>query len=123
MNKKNLCMRYIKQILTALQSDNGGNHHPSVLSTPGLSSPRLCLGDDSRPGVDSTSGVIISTIILLSSQYLYTIYRFSQSFSNFFHSFSFKGQFNFVPKNVLEQKSISISNLCQAISILCHYIS
>ena len=32
----------------------------------------LCLGDDSRPCVDSTSGVIISTIILLSSQYLYT---------------------------------------------------
>ena len=31
------------------------------------------LGVDSRPGMESTSGVIISTIILLSSQYLYTI--------------------------------------------------
>ena len=47
---------------------------PEVLSTPGLlSSPWICLGDDSGPGVDSTSGVIISPIILLSSQYLYTI--------------------------------------------------
>ena len=44
---------------------------PSLLSTSGLLS--LCLGDDSRPGVDSTLGVINSTIILLSSQYLYTI--------------------------------------------------
>ena len=26
--------------------------------------------DDSRPGVDSTSGVMISTIILMRSQYL-----------------------------------------------------
>ena len=32
-----------------------------------------CLGDDSRPGVDSTSGMIISTIIFSSSQYLYII--------------------------------------------------
>ena len=55
--------------------------------------------------------------------FIYISVRFSQSFSNFFHSFSFKEQFNFVPKNVLEQKSISISNLCQAISKLCHYIS
>ena len=45
------------------------------------------------------------------------------SFSNFLHLFSFKEQFNFVPENVLEQKSISISNLFQAISKLCHYIS
>ena len=43
-------------------------------------------------------------------------------FLKLFHSFSFTEPFNFVPKNVFDQKSISISNLCQAISILCHCI-
>ena len=45
------------------------------------------------------------------SYHIKLYYRFSQSFSNFFHSFSFKEQFNFVPENVLEQKSISIFKL------------
>ena len=44
------------------------------------------------------------------------------SFSNIYQSFSLK-QFNFVPKNNLDQKSILISNLFQPISILCHHIS
>ena len=39
---------------------------------------------------------------------------FPRVLQTFFHSFSFK-QFNFVAKSVLDQKSISISNLSQAI--------
>ena len=62
-------MRYIKQILTALESDNGGNYHSlGAIHTGPTIIPEA---NDSRPGVDSTSGVIIFTIILLSSQYLY----------------------------------------------------
>ena len=40
---------------------------------------------------------------------VYCYYRFSQSFSNFFHSFSFKEQFNFVLKNVLEHAKVDFN--------------
>ena len=47
---------------------------PSVVFTPALlSPPRLRLGDDRRAGVNTTLGVIVPTIILMSSQYLYSI--------------------------------------------------
>ena len=50
-----------------------GTTTPSVVFTPALlSPPRLRLGGDRRTSVNTTLGVIVPTIILMSSQYLYT---------------------------------------------------
>ena len=63
------------QILTA-QSDDGGNYHSqgAVHTGPSITPDGGAGGGDGRAGMNSTEGLIISTIIRLqSSQYLFYI--------------------------------------------------
>ena len=68
-------MRYIKQIWTALYSDDSGNHHTLGAFHTGPSiTPRPWPRGDSKAGMKSTEGVMISSIVRIqSSPYLFYI--------------------------------------------------